>query len=519
MPKQWYEYIKKQQEKKTAEELEKEQKAYIELWLTEEEIAAASNMTTAELYEKAQERAAQAERCMTAEELAEGLTPKQIKERIEYRQKLFAMLLTQDETDGNTASKKLALCQERLDILQQEVTVNGEKKPLFDDNTLFASKWSQLQARYELLAKQKDWKTYLSITDVQNLNISGDTLKNSLTANQQKAQKYLTPEQIGQYNNWHDLSAAIAKAEATRKALEAEGLKAGLTQAEMDKMSLSELQKAVDKAKNKTEIEKTIADIKVLNPNATGSNGTALSDMTLDELKALLSALQQERATLEASAKAAGMTADEIKKYPSNAALQQVVNEKQKAQRDALIKEILTMEGHPSESELQGKTLDELKAIKAQLTEQAAQRTALISDIKALAAELGENVDENALKGMTYDQLVAKKQELQNKKAENNNKKLEEQRQANLAAIAKLDPDAAAALKDADANTVSAKLNEVNNTRDSLERTASGLGIDSSKHPTNADLAAAIEAAKSSQQPSGGEGQNPASESGETPTP
>ena len=140
-------------------------------------------------------------------------------------------------------------------------------------------------------------------------------------------------------------------------------------------------------------------------------------------------------------------------------------------------------------------------------------------ELVALAAELGENVDENALKGMTYDQLVAKKQELQNKKAENDNKKLEEQRQANLAAIAKLDPDAAAALKDADANTVSAKLNEVNNTRDSLERTASGLGIDSSKHPTNADLAAAIEAAKSSQQPSGGEGQNPASESGETPTP
>ena len=121
-------------------------------------------------------------------------------------------------------------------------------------------------------------------------------------------------------------------------------------------------------------------------------------------------------------------------------------------------------------------------------------------------------MDENALKGMTYDQLVAKNQELQQKKAES-------QRQANLAAIAKLDPDAAAALKDADANAVSAKLNEVNNTRASLESTASGLGIDSSKYPTNADLAAAIEAAKSSQQPSGGEGQNPASESGETPTP
>lgn len=509
MPKQWYEYIKKQQEKKAAEELEKEQKAYIELWLTEEEIVAASNMTTAELYEKAQERAAQAERCMTAEELAEGLTPKQIKERIEYRQKLFAMLLTQDETDGNTASKKLALCQERLDILQQEVTVNGEKKPLFDDNTLFASKWSQLQARYELLSKQKDWKTYLSVADVQNLNIAGDALKATLTANQQRAQKYLTPEQIGQYNNWHDLSAAIAKAEATRKALEAEGLKAGLTQAEMDKMSLSELQKAVDKAKNKTEIEKTIADIKVLNPNATGSNGTALSDMTLDELKALLSALQQERATLEAAAKAAGMTADEIKKYPSNAELQQAINEKQKAQREDLIKQIQKYDPSYDGS---NKTLEQLVADLKAKQEAEQQKQNLINDIKALAAELGESVDENALKGMTYDQLVAKNQELQQKKAES-------QRQANLAAIAKLDPDAAAALKDADANAVSAKLNEVNNTRASLESTASGLGIDSSKYPTNADLAAAIEAAKSSQQPSGGEGQNPASESGETPTP
>ena len=419
------------------------------------------------------------------------------------------MLLTQDETDGNTASKKLALCQERLDILQQEVTVNGEKKPLFDDNTLFASKWSQLQARYELLSKQKDWKTYLSITDVQNLNISGDTLKNSLTANQQKAQKYLTPEQIGQHNNWHDLSAAIAKAEATRKALEAEGLKAGLTQAEMDKMSLSELQKAVDKAKNKTEIEKTIADIKVLNPNATGSNGTALSDMTLDELKALLSALQQERATLEASAKAAGMTADEIKKYPSNAELQQAINEKQKAQREDLIKQIQKYDPSYDGS---NKTLEQLVADLKAKQEAEQQKQNLINDIKALAAELGESVDENALKGMTYDQLVAKNQELQQKKAES-------QRQANLAAIAKLDPDAAAALKDADANAVSAKLNEVNNTRASLESTASGLGIDSSKYPTNADLAAAIEAAKSSQQPSGGEGQNPASESGETPTP
>ena len=247
----------------------------------------------------------------------------------------------------------------------------------------------------------------------------------------------------------------------------------------------------------------------MLNPNATGSNGTALSDMTLDELKALLSALQQERATLEASAKAAGMTADEIKKYPSNAELQQAINEKQKAQREDLIKQIQKYDPSYDGS---NKTLEQLVADLKAKQEAEQQKQNLINDIKALAAELGESVDENALKGMTYDQLTAKKQELQQKKAES-------QRQANLDAIRVLDPDAAAALKDADANAVSAKLNEVNNTRASLVSTASGLGIDSSKYPTNAELAAAIEAAKSSQQPSGGEGQNPASESGETPTP
>ena len=379
MPKQWYEYIKKQQEKKAAEELEKEQKAYIALWLTESEMTG----TIEEQYAKAQERAALAERCLTAEELSEGLTPQKILDLIQYRQKLFAMLLTAEETDQNTASKKLALCQERLDILQQQVTVNGEKVPLFSDTQLFASKWSQLQGRYQLLTQQKDWQLYLSVSDVQDLNISGDSLQSTLTANQQKAQKYLTPEQIGQYNNWNDLSAAIAKAEATRKALEAEGSKvAGLTKAEMDKMTLAELQKAVDKAKNKTEIENTIADIKVLNPNATGSNGAALTDMTLDDLKALLSALQQERSKLEADAQAAGMTADEIKQYHSNAALQQAVNEKQKAQRSALIEEILKMEGAPARAELENKSLDELKTIKAQLAEQASQRAALITEIQ-----------------------------------------------------------------------------------------------------------------------------------------
>lgn len=414
MPKQWYEYIKKQQEKKAAEELEKEQKAYIALWLTADEIAAAGDMPTADLYAKAQERAALAERCLTAEELhATDITPEKIKSLIDYRQKLFKMLLTQDETDNNTASKKLTLCQERLDILQQEVVINGEKKKLFEDNTLFASSWSQLQARYELLAKQKDWKTYLSVADVQNLNIAGDVLKATLTANQQKAQKYLTPEQIGQYNNWHDLSAAIAKAEATRKALEVEGSKvAGLTQAEMDKMTLAELQKAVDKAKNKVEIDNTIEAIRVLNPGATGEGGKPLTDMTLDELRALLSALQQERAALEAAARSAGMSNEEIKKYPTNAALQQAVNEKTKAQREALINEILAMEGAPPKSELQNKTLDELKAIKAQLD----QRAALIAEIKALAATVNVTVTDQELAAMSLEQLAAKKQELANQK-------------------------------------------------------------------------------------------------------
>ena len=378
MPKQWYEYIKKQQEKKAAEELEKEQKAYIALWLTESEMTG----TIEEQYARAQERAALAERCLTAEELSESLTPQKILDLIQYRQKLFAMLLTAEETDQNTASKKLALCQERLDILQQQVTVNGEKVPLFSDTQLFASKWSQLQGRYQLLTQQKDWQLYLSVSDVQDLNISGDSLQSTLTANQQRAQKYLTAEQISQYKSWNELSAAINKAEATRKALEAEGLKAGLTQTEMDKMSLAELQKAVDKKKNQAEINKTIEAIKVLNPSAAGSNGAALTDMTLDELKALLSALQQERSKLEADAKAAGMTADEIKQYPSNAALQQAVNEKQKAQRSALIEEILKMEGAPARAELENKSLDELKTIKAQLAEQASQRAALIAEIR-----------------------------------------------------------------------------------------------------------------------------------------
>ena len=110
------------------------------------------------------------------------------------------------------------------------------------------------------------------------------------------------------------------------------------------------------------------------------------------------------------------MSNEEIKKYPSNADLQQAVNEKTKAQREALIREILTMEGHPPENELQNKTLDELKAIKAQLDQRAAQRAALIAEIKALAAELGVTVTDQELAAMSLDQLAAKKQGLANQK-------------------------------------------------------------------------------------------------------
>ena len=497
MPQQWYDYIKKQQDKKAAEELEKEQKAYIALWLTEEE-AADTTLTTAELYAKAQERAAQAERCLTAEELsAEDRTPETIKALIEYRKKLFVMLLTQTEEEQNTASKKLALCQERLNVLQQKVDFEDQKDvPLFSDKTLFATKWAQLEPRYKLLSKEKKtWKLYLSVKDVRDLEkIDGEKLQKLFETNQQKAKKYLTEEQIAQYETWEKLSEAVTKAEATRKALEAEGLAAGLTQAEMDKLSLADLKKAVDKKKNQGEINKTIESIKVLNPSATGANGTALTDMTLDELKALLATLQQERATLEAAAKAAGMTSDEIKKYPSNSALQQIINEKQKGQREALIKEILAMDGHPSESELQNKTLDELKAIKAQLADQATLRATLISDIKALAAELGESVDESALNAMTLDQLTAKKQELQQKKAE-------AQRQENLEAIRVLDPDAAASLQNSDASSIASKLSELRAIRANLEETARGLDIDPSQYPTNAALDQAI---KDKQQSSGG---------------
>ena len=151
----------------------------------------------------------------------------------------------------------------------------------------------------------------------------------------------------------------------------------------------------------------------MLNPNATGSNGTALSDMTLDELRALLSALQQERATLEAAAKAAGMTADEIKQNSSNAALQQAVNEKQKAQREDLIKQIRKYDPSYDGS---NKTLEQLVADLKAKQEADQQKQHLINDIKALAAELGVTVTDQELAAMSLDQLAARKQELASQK-------------------------------------------------------------------------------------------------------
>ena len=135
--------------------------------------------------------------------------------------------------------------------------------------------------------------------------------------------------------------------------------------------------------------------------------------MTLDELKALLSALQQERATLEAAAKAAGMTADEIKKYPSNAELQQAINEKQKAQREDLIKQIRKYDPSYDGS---NKTLEQLVADLKAKQEAEQQKQNLINDIKALAAELGVTVTDQELAAMSLEQLAAKKQDLANQK-------------------------------------------------------------------------------------------------------
>ena len=78
------------------------------------------------------------------------------------------------------------------------------------------------------------------------------------------------------------------------------------------------------------------------------------------------------------------------------------------------------------------------------------------------------------IRDRTYDQLVAKKQELQDKKAA---KDQETQRQADLAAIRALDPAAADSVQNSDAASVTSKLNEVRSIRDNLEAAARGLGI------------------------------------------
>ena len=167
------------------------------------------------------------------------------------------------------------------------------------------------------------------------------------------------------------------------------------------------------------------------------------------------------------------------------------------------------MEGAPTRAELENKSLDELKTIKAQLAEQATQRAALIAEIKSLAAEVGESVDEATLKSMTFDQLTAKKQELQNKKTA---KDQEAQRQADLAAIRVLDPAAADSVQNSDAASVTSKLNEVRAVRASLEATASELSINAADYPTNAALDQAIKAKQASQ--SSDTPTNPASEGG-----
>lgn len=449
MPQEWFDWIKKQQEKKAAEELEKEQKAYIDLWLTEDEKVG----TVAEQYELAQERAALAEKYLTAAELSSGLDPQEILDTINYRERLFKMLLTAEEKNLSP-SNKLALCEERIKVLQQQV--GGA--PLLTDQQLFASDWSQLEGRYNLLSKNSDVFLYLSVADVQNMSISSATLQSNYSANKAKAAKYLTAEQISACKDWNELSGKISQAEATRKTYEAKALELGFTQADIDKLSLSQLIAAVDKKQNQAKIDAVIAQIKVLSPSVTGANGVALADMSLDELNSLLATLQAERTTLEAEARKAGLTDSEIAACTSNDALRAAIGKKQQAKKDALITEILALEGAPDKATLEGKTLSELEIIKTDLINQANTKKTLISEIQAL------DPARTGLDTMSVDELKALKAQLEKEKKE------KEEKAAKDAVIATIKASTFNAKTDAELAAMS--LDELNAYKTTLDKAA-----------------------------------------------
>lgn len=325
MPKEWFDYIKKQQDKKEAEALEKEQKAYIDLWLT----ASEKTGTVAEQYAKAQDRATKAEQYLSSAELGSGMTPDKILETINYRQKLFTLLVSDSEA-SLSANNKLTLCEERTTVLNKFFT---------DDELWKIGKWSVLEERYNVISSDANILRYLSTAEIKDTTQSASTQLSLVASRKADASRYLTDDQINSCQNWAELDQKIATAKTTRKTLEEQALKAGYTQAEIDKMSLSELKAAVDKKLNEAKLKEVITKIQALNPNATGTNGKALAEMSLDELNALLATLQSERTSLEAAAKKYGMSDADIAKL-SNTALSQAIT-KQKTTYDSLISKIL----------------------------------------------------------------------------------------------------------------------------------------------------------------------------------
>lgn len=326
MPKEWFDYIQKLQEKKAAEALEKEQKAYINLWLTEAEKVG----TVQEQYELAQQRAADAETHLTPTELASGMTPDEILKSINYRKKLFNLLISGQES-ALAVENKLSLCTERSSVLSK----------YFSDEEMWSiNSWDVLEHRYKVISDPSSGKflTYEEIKDTSKT--SGEQI-DLMRQRQAEVQKYLTPDQIDACKNWQELSAKTAEAKANRANLEKKARELGFKQEEIDRMSVAELKAAIDKKLNQGKIDEIISQIKTLAPDATGANGKQFSEMSLDELSSFLGTLQNERAGLEEQAKKYGIPQDKLASYPSNAALSEAVKA-QKGTYDKLLSDLIS---------------------------------------------------------------------------------------------------------------------------------------------------------------------------------
>lgn len=419
MPEEWYKYLVQQQEKKAAAELEAEQKAFIALWLTEEEQQ--QNYTTEELYLQAQERAELAERCLTTTELME-LTAEdgshnvaEMLSLINERQKLFRLLLGSEESAGTNVENKLSLCKERSEMLGQK----WGDTPLFTEAELAnAGSWSKLAKLYQFLAAEGnstkgsngEWvpsaelQRYMSRSDL--LSASSDPAA-LMAQRKAEAAKYLSASQINGCADWSALSSKIDTAKTARADLEKKAAELGI--ADYQSMTMEQLNAAITKKQNEAKFAETIEKIRALNPGATVNN-TKLEDVTdLEALTNLLTTLQNERAALEQQGRAAGMTDAELAACKTNADLKSAVESKQAAAKAALIGEIKGIEGNAkSESELNAMTLDQLTAYKAELTQKAQEQ----QEKNALITELqGKGVTED-MSSWTLEQLKAKKAEL-----------------------------------------------------------------------------------------------------------